>query len=190
MTRVLFICQGNTCRSPIAEAVAARVFGPNHFVASAGIETAEGSPAARHAITIAEEMGLDLRSHRTRSIDSFELPNFDILVPMDCHVASALQVPPGVRIEKLEVKDPYGKPIDVYRATGHLVQRNVRRLYATDTLHRLTSSAPPQGSHALGVVVRAAKEFEKETASIVKFWCPTSNIEKLPLGKLAATLKS
>ncbi len=189
MTKILFICQGNTCRSPMTEVIASRIFGLNHVVASTGIETASGSPAARHAIAVAKEMRLDLASHRTRSIESFDLAGFDILVPMDELVASTLHVPAGVRLEKFDICDPYGKPLDAYRTTARVIQRNIRRLYASDTLVRLTSTDPPQGSHALGVVVRAAKEFEKETASIVKFWCPSSKTDTLPLGKLAVVLK-
>lgn len=189
MTRILFICQGNTCRSPIAEVIARSVFGPNHFVASAGTETADGEPAAWHVVTVAKEMRFDLSSHRTRSIDSFNLSDFDLLVPMDEGIKSALVVPTSVRLEQLDIDDPYGKPLEHYRATARLIERNVRRLYAVDTLFRLTTTTPPRGSHALGVVVRAAKEFEKETASIVKNWCGKSNAEKLPLGTLAVTLK-
>lgn len=183
----MFVCQGNTCRSPVAEVIARRVFGPNHFVASAGTETADGEPAARHAITVAKEMRLDLSLHRTRSIDSFNLSDFDMLVPMDGRITIALVVPTSVRLEQLDIDDPYGKPLEHYRTTARLIERNVRRLYAVDALFRLTTT-PPRGSHALGVVVRAAKEFEKETAQIVKNWCGKSNAGKLPLGTLAVTL--
>lgn len=189
MTRILFVCQGNTCRGPVAEVIARRVFGSNHFLASAGTETAEGEPAARHAITVAKEMRLDLASHRTRSIDSFNLSDFDILVPMDHRITPALVVPSSVRLEQFDIDDPYGKLLEQYRATARTIERNVRRLYAADTLSRLTTAEPPRGSHALGVVLRAAREFEKETAPIVKNWCGKSNAEKLPLGTLAGTLR-
>src|SRR5688572_18796618 len=62
-------------------------------------------------------------------------------------------------------------------------------LYASDTLNRLCSPAPPKGSHALGVVVRAAKEFEKETSAVIRYWCPNAKAEKQPLGQLATILR-
>jgi hypothetical protein len=157
--------------------------------ASAGIETASGSTAARHAITVAKEMRFNLASHRTRSIESFDLAKFDIVVPMDEWVASTLKVPAGVRLEKFDICDPCGKPLEAYRAAARKIQRSVRRLYAGDALARLTSTDPPRGSHALGVFLRTAKEFEKETKLIVRFWCPSSRIG-VPLGTLAFVLKN
>lgn len=189
MTRILFVCQGNTCRSPLAEVIARHVFGPNHSLASAGTETAEGEPPARYAMAVAKEMGLDLTSHRTRSIDSYNLSDFDVLVPMDRRITTMLAVPSSVRLEQFDIDDPYGKPLEQYRATARTIQRNVRRLYAADSLFRLASAKPPRGSHALGVVVRAAKEFEKETALIVKTWRGKPEAEKLPLGRLARALE-
>jgi protein-tyrosine-phosphatase len=69
---ILFVCTGNTCRSPMAEGVAASELarrGWTHVaVASAGSSAEPGHPAAEHAVAAAARRGVDLRSHRSRPL--------------------------------------------------------------------------------------------------------------------------
>ena len=76
MTLILFICRGNTCRSPMAEITArAGGFTGTRF-ASAGVAvTAPGGPADLRAIDCVAAVGLDLRQHRTRAV------SVDLLAP-------------------------------------------------------------------------------------------------------------
>jgi protein-tyrosine-phosphatase len=80
MSRVLFICSGNTCRSPMAEAVAKRIFGPSHKIVSAGAETGSGLPIARHAVTAMSEMKIDISKYRTVDFADLDLADFDLIV--------------------------------------------------------------------------------------------------------------
>ncbi len=66
MQRVVFLCSGNTCRSPLAAAIA-KSLRPDAEVLSAGLNANDGSPAAEAARQVARERGLDLESHRARS---------------------------------------------------------------------------------------------------------------------------
>jgi protein-tyrosine phosphatase len=87
MKRILFICAGNICRSPIVEAVAriefARAGVAAHFE-SAGIEDYHiGKPADPRAIRIAEAHGYPLAAHRARQVRRGDFDAFDHLLAMD-----------------------------------------------------------------------------------------------------------
>ncbi|MFQ5992604.1 MAG: low molecular weight phosphatase family protein [Nitrospiraceae bacterium] len=80
MSRLLFLCSGNTCRSPMASGIARRVFGPSHRVMSAGAETGSGEAAAQDAIAAMSELGVDISSHCTVDIADLDLTSFDLIV--------------------------------------------------------------------------------------------------------------
>ena len=85
--RVLFVCSGNTCRSPLAEALFRRLLdesGRNDIeVLSAGTGAYEGSPASEGAYLVAIEAGLDLSAHRARLLDREAIP------PLACFLCCA-----------------------------------------------------------------------------------------------------
>jgi protein-tyrosine phosphatase len=86
--RVLFVCLGNICRSPLAEAVvreAARKRRLNrYYFESAGTGNWHvGGPVDPRAAAKAREYGLDLSDHRARQITSHNYSNWDWLVAMD-----------------------------------------------------------------------------------------------------------
>jgi protein-tyrosine-phosphatase len=117
--RVLFVCSGNTCRSPMAEAIARRILATTFDVQSASIEASDGASATRDAIDVMAERGLDIRGHSARGIDSVDVSAFDLVVAMDPGIAYSLRsrgTDPATIIE-LVIPDPYGKGIECYRAT-------------------------------------------------------------------------
>ncbi|MDH3285433.1 MAG: hypothetical protein OEQ13_11880 [Acidobacteriota bacterium] len=67
----LFVCSGNICRSPMAEALAARLYETEAIradVASAGTLRLRGQPAAAHAVEAMRLVGLDIARHRSRPL--------------------------------------------------------------------------------------------------------------------------
>ncbi len=89
----------------------------------------------------------------------------------------------------IDVRDPYGSPVEVYRATARSIQRAVRQLYAREGLRRI-STGEATGSHAVGVFSRAAREFEGEIREFVRRELGLAVSVRATLGKLNEVLKS
>jgi protein-tyrosine phosphatase len=127
MTRILFVCMGNICRSPTVEAVARAEFaraGIAADVASAGTEGYHvGQPADRRAIACAEAHGYALAAHRARQIEPADFGRFDLLLAMDRTNLRDMQrfrpsggLAPVLFLDEDEVPDPYyGKDADFHR---------------------------------------------------------------------------
>ena len=136
---LLFVCTGNTCRSPMAAAIARAAVarrGWSHVrVASAGVAAAPGSPASEPVIPVLEEEGIELGEHEARSLtpDLIEWAD-SILVMGPAHLSAVEALGGGDKAalvtEFLEgdeggmpVSDPIGGTLDVYRRTrGQLVR--------------------------------------------------------------------
>ncbi|MHB8256216.1 MAG: arsenate reductase/protein-tyrosine-phosphatase family protein [Acidiferrobacterales bacterium] len=78
--RLVFVCMGNICRSPYAEAVAAGFRGP---VISAGLRPMSGGSANPDAIRNAKRRGVDLTGHSVRSIDDLDIGPEDLIIGME-----------------------------------------------------------------------------------------------------------
>jgi len=85
LKRILFVCSGNTCRSPLAEAVARKAFaraGLDVVVASAGVSAMEGVPASESSARVARDHRLDLSGHRARLLNGEMVCGADLIVTM------------------------------------------------------------------------------------------------------------
>jgi protein-tyrosine phosphatase len=143
-TRLLFICWGNICRSPTAEAIMARTVSDAGLadsieVDSAGVssEHAGDTPDSRSTAE-ASKRGLDLSSQRARQVTGEDWERFDLLLVADDIVERRLrrQAPPGadpakvVRITDFladgrkgtDVPDPYYGGRDGFRDVFDLLQ--------------------------------------------------------------------
>ena len=86
MKKILFVCSGNTCRSPLAEVIAKHVLparlGFGVEVTSAGSSALEGSPASHYSAEVAREHGFDLSGHRSRALTAAMVREADLIVTM------------------------------------------------------------------------------------------------------------
>lgn len=123
--RILLVCTGNICRSPMAEALLReRLKGSGHEVRSAGTAALLGHPADPMAIEVAARAGLDIREHRARQLSRAMLSSADLVLAMDrSHVAWVTERFPEMRgrVKKLghwrnnlDIRDPYRMSAEVF----------------------------------------------------------------------------
>lgn len=84
--KILFVCSGNICRSPMAAEYLRHRLGDaalaHVVVDSAGTLGIEGAPASDPAIRVLAEHGIDLSAHRSRGLHGQDLRTADLVVPM------------------------------------------------------------------------------------------------------------
>jgi arsenate reductase (thioredoxin) len=124
--RVLFVCIENSNRSQIAEAFARRLGGDAFEALSAG-----SAPSGRinpRAVQSMAELGYDLASHRSKSLDEID-GGFDAVVTMGC--GDACPWVPAKRREDWALPDPKDLDEAGYRAVRDVISERVRALLAS-----------------------------------------------------------
>lgn len=141
--RILFVCSGNTCRSPMAEGLAKEFFPREFEVFSAGINAYAGSPANDKAIEAMKEKGIDISTHLAVLLDRDKLASADLVIAMTKdHKQYLLRVYPEYK-EKIvligeyagagkgkDVPDPWGGSQEVYRRCAQDLERLIKLIAA------------------------------------------------------------
>ncbi len=132
--RVLFVCSGNICRSPFAEALARdRSDRPDLEFVSAGTIALTGNRATITGIAVADEVGIDLGDHRATHLTAEVLAASDLVYAMeDEHIGSVLAIDPAARVELLSpegmpIPDPYGGDPLEYSASYALIDKALQK---------------------------------------------------------------
>lgn len=133
--RVLFICTGNTCRSPMAEGIFNQI--KEEFpeieaeCASAGVSAVKGQRVTPWARQVCEEIGIDISRHRADCVTEEKLKSWDMLVVMtdDQYMLLSDGGIPQEKLLVLDVEDPYGGTIDNYRQCRDRIAQRIRELF-------------------------------------------------------------
>ncbi len=154
--RVCFVCTGNTCRSPMAQAVANALaadalsvypeavrdaLSPRVEAFSAGLYAGRGEPISAGALHALEGAGVtsvpthDYRTHTAHTITETEAAEYDLLVGMTAsHAMELLLRFPSLasKITRMEheISDPFGKDDAAYAACLEQITQDVRALLA------------------------------------------------------------
>lgn len=130
---ILFVCTGNTCRSPLAEGIARAEVekrGWRHVnVGSAGIAARAGDGASAHAVSVGGRHGVDLGGHRSRPLTPELVRWADLVLAMGpSHLEGIWRMGGGEKAltlgdfatgaeEGYSIRDPFGGPEEMYEAT-------------------------------------------------------------------------
>jgi protein-tyrosine phosphatase len=147
LCRVLFVCTGNTCRSPMAEALLSRLLADRlgcppgdlrrhgFLVQSAGLAAMMGSPASPDAVNVVREWGAELAGHRSRPLTLELWAMADHLYAMtESHLwaledvaAAELPAPRLLAPDGRDVPDPIGAEPHVYRGCAEEILAHLRK---------------------------------------------------------------
>ncbi len=145
---ILFVCSGNSCRSPIAEGLM-KIKAPEKFrdrvrVASAGTLGLDGHSATDFAIQAAGELGADISRHRSQGVNQDLVRNADIIFAMarehkdylerefpevrdNVFLLRTFDRPPQETADD-SIDDPIGRSLSVYRQCAALIDSELNRI--------------------------------------------------------------
>ncbi len=131
MDKILFVCSGNTCRSPFAEKYfnkLARELKISALASSAGLFANENAPACENAITAANDFGVDseIKKHRAAQMTVDMLNEYDYIITMGASHLDIIEkaIENGADVKSTQkrlilgngIPDPFGGSVSDYRS--------------------------------------------------------------------------
>lgn len=136
MKKIVFVCSGNTCRSPMAEGICTHLAaqkGLDIKALSCGLAASEGDGASQNAILALKELyNIDISSHRSKSANIDDLSDADIIFTVGKRHADFLcsyfpQFKEKVRVFSPEISDPFMQSLEVYKSCAEQIYSQIKK---------------------------------------------------------------
>ena len=150
--KILFVCTGNTCRSPMAEGIFRKMMQERGMedkvlCQSAGLSAVEGDPVSENAVLACQEIGVDISEHTARGISGEELPVWDLYFPMSKthgYILAQAGVPQTKIYIPKYIADPFGQDLEVYRECRDKLKSQLEIFYDDYVTRLLVFDDPPR----------------------------------------------
>ncbi len=146
---ILFVCTGNTCRSPMAEGILnsmSKKKGLKIKAKSAGIAAFDGGPPAGNAVKAMEEIGIDINDHKSTTLHRDLVMESDLILTMSqSHKQAIVRNFPDFRDkvftlieytykEEGDIIDPFGGSLKTYQDTRDEIAHCIKEIVNGDLI--------------------------------------------------------
>ena len=134
--KILVVCVGNICRSPIGEALLKDHFREKKQVASAGVQAMVGNPADATSLELMDLQGIDASSHKAQQLTKQMAVEYDVILVMEKrHIQDVTRIAPSVSgktfligkwIGDKEIPDPYKRDRIAFEYAYDLIEQGIK----------------------------------------------------------------
>lgn len=155
---IVFVCSGNTCRSPMAEAIfknKVKSYAEYLNISSCGLGAMPGDSASENAVKVMAERNIDISAHRSRQINQYIVDDADFIICLGLSHYRYLLPIAGDKVILLGngIPDPFMGDTAIYRECADSIEKAIDALLKSDLLIDIKEMTEND--------IEAAAEFEK-----------------------------